>query len=93
MREIRTGRLPPRIGGVLCHRAGRLREGAHRVCGVCAPRNVPSWKLPEKAGLKREAHPRQNIRFRRDEYGMPVRKDTLICAMPESDDSTIGSMI
>jgi hypothetical protein len=72
---------------------GITREGAHRVYAECAPRNSPSRKLPEKAGLKREAHLRQNIRFHRDEYGMPVRKDTLICAMPESDNSTIGSMI
>ena len=35
--------------------AQELREGAHRVYAECDPRNVPSWKLLEKAGLRREA--------------------------------------
>ena len=31
-------------------------EGAHRVYGECDPRNVPSWRLMEKVGMRREAH-------------------------------------
>ena len=52
--------------------AQAFRDGAHRVYAECDPRNVPSWKLPERVGLRREAHFRQNIRFRRDENGAPV---------------------
>ena len=62
-----------------------FREGAHRVFAECDPRNVPSWKLLEKVGLRREAHFRQNIWFRRNENGVPVWKDTLIYAILEND--------
>ena len=43
--------------------AQAFREGAHRVYAECDPRNVPSWKLLEKVGLRREAHMKQNIWF------------------------------
>ena len=43
--------------------AQAFREGAHRVYADCDPRNVPSWKLLEKVGLRREAHMKQNIWF------------------------------
>ena len=39
--------------------AQAFREGAHRIYAECDPRNVPSWKLLEKVGLRREAHFRQ----------------------------------
>ena len=65
--------------------AQAFREGAHRVYADCDPRNVPSWKLLEKVGLRREAHFRQNIWFRRDENGVPVWKDTLVYAVLEDE--------
>ena len=65
--------------------AQAFREGAHRVYAECDPRNVPSWKLLEKVGMRREAHFRQNIWFRRDGNGAPVWKDTLIYAILEND--------
>lgn len=34
--------------------------GLHRVYGDCDPRNVPSWRLMERLGLRREAHLREN---------------------------------
>lgn len=34
--------------------------GAHRVYGDCDPRNVGSWRVMEKLGLRREAHLREN---------------------------------
>ena len=60
-----------------------FQEGAHRVYAECDPRNLPSWKLLESAGFRREAHLRQNIFFHRDERGMPIWKDTFIYAMVE----------
>ncbi len=63
--------------------AQAFRDGAHRIYAECDPGNVPSCKLLEKVGLRREAHLRQNIWFRRDEYGAPVWKDTLIYAVLE----------
>jgi RimJ/RimL family protein N-acetyltransferase len=62
-----------------------FREGTHRIFAECDPRNVPSWKLLEKVGLRRKAHFRQNIWFRRNENGVPVWKDTLIYAILEND--------
>lgn len=60
-------------------------EGAHRVCGECDPRNVPSWRLMEKAGMRREAHLRENLWFRKDEKGAPVRKDTYVYGILAGD--------
>lgn len=65
--------------------AQAFREGAHRICAECDPRNVPSWKLLEKAGLRREAHFKQNTWSRRDENGAPVWKDTLVYAILENE--------
>lgn len=65
--------------------AQAFRDGAHRVYAECDPRSLPSWKLLEKAGLRREAYFRQNIWFRRDENGAPVWKDTLVYAMLENE--------
>ena len=62
-----------------------FRKGAHRVFAECDPRNTASWKLLEKAGLRREAHFRQNIWFRKDENGLPVWKDTFVYAITEDD--------
>ena len=56
-------------------------KGFHRVCAECDPRNERSWKLLEKAGMRRETHFRQNIYFRRDANGAPVWKDTYVYAV------------
>ena len=63
-----------------------FRKGAHRVFAECDPRNTASWKLLEKAGMKREAHLRQNIYFHKDSVGIPIWKDTFVYAMLESDE-------
>ena len=65
--------------------AQAFKEGARRVYAECDPWNVPSWKLLERVGLRREAHFRQNIWFHRDENGAPVWKDTLVYAIMESE--------
>ena len=67
--------------------AQTFREGAHRVYAECDPRNVPSWKLLEKVGLRREAHFRQNLWFHRDESGALIWKDTLVYAILEDEAS------
>ena len=58
-----------------------FEAGTHRIYAECDPRNIPSWKLLERAGLKREAHFRQNIYFHKDENGVPIWKDTFVYAM------------
>ena len=65
--------------------ADAFRDGARRIYAECDPRNTGSWKLLEKAGLRREAHFRQNIFFRRDTAGKPVWKDTYVYAMIRED--------
>ena len=60
-------------------------EGVHRVFAECDPRNTSSWKLLEKAGLKREASFRQNIYFHKDDHGTPIWKDTYVYAALKDD--------
>lgn len=67
--------------------ARAFREGAHRVYAECDSRNLPSWKLLEKVGMRREACFRQNIWFRRDENGKPIWKNTLVYAILEDEAS------
>lgn len=38
-----------------------FNNGVHRVYAECDPRNICSWKLLEKVGMKREAHFHKNI--------------------------------
>ena len=70
MEEIRTDRLILRP----------FRESDYD--DLC---NIPSWKLLERAGLRREAHFRQNIFFHKDKNGMPIWKDTFVYAMLRDD--------
>lgn len=79
----RKGYATEALSAVIAH---AFSEGIHRVYAECDPRNVPSWKLLEKVGLKREAHFRQNIYFHKDENGAPIWKDTFVYALVESDD-------
>ena len=66
--------------------AQAFKDGAHRVYTECDARNnVPSWKLLEKVGLRREAYFRRNIWFHRDEDGEPIWKDTLVYAILEDE--------
>ena len=62
-----------------------FREGAHRVYASCDPGNLPSRKLLEKTGLRREAHLRSNVFFRRDKKGAPEWRDTLIYAVTKDE--------
>lgn len=51
-------------------------KNARRVIARCNPLNVPSWKLLERLGLRREGHLVQNIWFKKDEKGNPIWVDT-----------------
>ena len=62
-----------------------FKEGIHRVYALCDPRNIPSWKLLEQVGMRREAHFRQNIFFHRDGQGAPIWKDTFVYALLRSE--------
>ena len=58
-----------------------FRQGAHRIYAACDPRNESSWKLLEKAGLRREAYLQENLFFHRDDQGNPIWKDTYVYAV------------
>ena len=57
-----------------------FQRGVHRIYAECAPQNVPSWKVMENAGLKREAHFRENVSFHADDKGNPIYWDTYVYA-------------
>ena len=47
-----------------------------RIIAQCDPKNIPSWKLLERVGMRREGALLQNIYFFIDENGDPIWKDT-----------------
>lgn len=49
---------------------------AHRVIAMCNPENVPSWRLMERLGMRREGHLLPNIWFTQDADGQPIWQDT-----------------
>jgi ribosomal-protein-alanine N-acetyltransferase len=57
-------------------RYGFEELGIHRIKADCNPENVASWRVLEKAGMKREGHFKKNIFFRRDKGGFPMWTDT-----------------
>jgi len=59
--------------------------GTHRVVGHCSPENIPSWKVLEKCGMKREGLLRKNVYFRKDEDGNPQWTDTFVYAILAED--------
>ena len=53
------------------------RLGAHKVVAFCNPENVPSWKVLERIGMKKEGLFKQKAFFRKDEDGNPLWHDCL----------------
>jgi RimJ/RimL family protein N-acetyltransferase len=49
---------------------------AHKIIAHCNPKNEKSWKLLERAGLKREGELKQNVYFRKNEKGEALWQDT-----------------
>jgi len=48
------------------------RPEVHRINAYCSPENIASWRVLEKAGMKREGYFRKKGFFRRDGNGMPL---------------------
>ncbi len=57
-----------------------FKRGVHRIYAECTPQNIPSWKVMEKIGLKREAYFRKNVSFHNDSKGNPIYLDTYVYA-------------
>lgn len=49
--------------------------GAHKVVGYCNSKNISSWKVMEKAGMKREGFFKQKTFIRKDNEGNPLWQD------------------
>lgn len=47
-----------------------------RIIAQCDPKNIRSWELLERVGMRREGNLIQNIFFFTDEKGNPIWKDT-----------------
>lgn len=62
-----------------------FKHGTRRIYAECNPMNIASWKLMEKIGLKREAHFRKNVSFRKDVNGNPIYWDTYVYAALAED--------
>jgi len=58
--------------------------GAHRIVAHCSPDNIPSWKVLEKCGMKREGLARQDFLLR-EEKGKPVWLDSYDYAILAED--------
>jgi RimJ/RimL family protein N-acetyltransferase len=56
-----------------------------RITAHCDPQNMPSWKLLERVGMRREGHLLQNVFFFNDEEGNPIWKDTYEYAILNSE--------
>jgi len=55
---------------------GFKNKNIHKIVAHCNPKNVSSWKLLERAGMRREGKLRKNIYFVRDKKGNPIWLDT-----------------
>lgn len=49
---------------------------AHRIIAFCNPENTASWRLLERAGMKREGFLKKNVYFWKDDQGQPIWQDT-----------------
>lgn len=59
--------------------------GAHRIVGHCNPENIPSWRVLEKCGMKREGLLRKNAFFHKDRNGKPLWIDSYEYAILAED--------
>lgn len=86
----RRGYAAEALSAILHH---AFQSGVHRVYAECDPRNIGSWKLLERLGMKREAHLRQNLYFHKDAYGRPIWKDTFVYALLADESVSEDSVI
>ena len=59
--------------------------GAHRVEAGCDPRNIASWRLLERLGMRREAHRLKAVFLRRTPKGDPIWWDSYEYAILEEE--------
>ncbi|HEY5465879.1 MAG TPA: GNAT family N-acetyltransferase [Clostridia bacterium] len=65
--------------------AGFRNLGIHRVEARCCPENVPSWRLMERLGMRREGLSPRCVTFRQTAEGQPIWWDRLTYAILEEE--------
>jgi RimJ/RimL family protein N-acetyltransferase len=79
----RQGYMTEAVGALVRQ---RFSDGdIHRIVAHCNPKNIPSWKLLEKVGFRREGLLLRNIYFRKNAQGEPLWTDTFVYALLKSD--------
>ena len=68
-------------------------RGMHRIYAHCNPENIPSWRLLERIGFRREGLLRQNVFFRRDAAGAPLWTDTYVYARLAQDFHPVATSV
>ncbi len=58
---------------------------ANRVRAACNPENIPSWKVMEKIGLRKEGTFKKRFFIRNDEFGVPIYTDEIVYGLHVSD--------
>ena len=58
---------------------------ANRIRAACNPVNIPSWKVMEKIGLKKEGTFKKRFFIRNDEHGNPIYTDEVLYGLHVSD--------
>ena len=61
---------------------------ANRIRAACNPENIPSWKVMEKIGLRKEGLYKKRFFIRNDEQGNPIYTDEVSYGLHISDWST-----
>lgn len=59
--------------------------GAHRLVANCSPENIPSWKIMEKCGMRREGTQKKNFLIRNDKNGNPIWYDSYSYAILDEE--------
>lgn len=59
--------------------------GANRVRAACNPKNIASWKVMEKIGLKHEGYFKKRFFLKRDSSGKPIYTDEVMYGLHYSD--------
>ncbi|AIO17915.1 ribosomal-protein-S5-alanine N-acetyltransferase [Candidatus Izimaplasma bacterium HR1] len=57
----------------------------NRVKAMCNPDNIPSWRVMEKVGLKKEGHLKKRVHFKDDNDGNPIWWDEYIYGITKED--------
>jgi len=67
--------------------------GVHRVIAKCSPENVPSWKLLERLGMRREGHSLRCAAIKRTASGEPIWWDEYLYAILKDEWKNSGVII